>query len=80
MSQDITREEAAEILGIDPVLLERRVRAGRLTCRGIDGKITFDRAEVMALKEIEAKRHALMVEIHEALDDSGEMNSKGDRI
>ena len=52
-------EEAAEILGIDLVLLERRVRARRLSCREIKGKITFSLAEVLSLKEDEDRRNAL---------------------
>lgn len=49
--------------------MERRVRAGRLTPREIDGKTLFNRREVMALKEVEDKRHDLMIEIYVALDD-----------
>lgn len=63
--REITPEEAAEILGIDLVLLERRVRAGRLNRREINGKITFSIAEVVALKGDEDRRNALMAEIYE---------------
>lgn len=76
MSHDITREEAAQILDIDLVLLERRVRAGRLTPREIDSTVMFKRTEVVSLKEIEDKRQALMTEICEALDDSSKETGK----
>lgn len=72
----LTPDEAAQMLDIDLVLLERRVRAGRLTPREIDGTVMFMRTEVVSLKEIEDKRKALMTEIYETLDDSGEENSK----
>lgn len=57
--REITPEEAAEILGIDVDLLERRVRARRLLRREINGKITFSLAEVLSLKEDEDRRNAL---------------------
>ena len=64
----ITPEHAAEILGIDLVLLERRVRAGRLSRRELGGKITFSLADVLALKKDEDRRNALMVEIYDDMD------------
>ncbi|MGH0214391.1 helix-turn-helix domain-containing protein [Sinorhizobium meliloti] len=64
----ITPEQAAEILGIDHVLLERRIRAGRLSCHKIDGQIRISLADVLALKETEDKRNALMAEIYEDMD------------
>ncbi|WP_197730708.1 helix-turn-helix domain-containing protein [Rhizobium leguminosarum] len=64
----ITPEEAAEILGIDLVLLERRIRAGRLLCREIDGQIRIGLEDVLALKEAEEKRNALMAEIYEDME------------
>ena len=57
--REITPAEAAEILGIDLDLLERRVRARRLLHREINGKITFSLAEVLSLKEDEVRRNAL---------------------
>ncbi|WP_205913629.1 hypothetical protein [Rhizobium leguminosarum] len=68
--RDITPEQAAAILGIDLVLLDRRVRAGRLVRNEIDGKATFSFADVMARKKYEARQRALMIEINEALEDS----------
>ncbi|MGO8530153.1 hypothetical protein ACC756_07280 [Rhizobium ruizarguesonis] len=39
--REITPEQAAAILGIDLVLLERRVRAEKLVKHEVDGKVTF---------------------------------------
>ncbi|WP_429814343.1 hypothetical protein [Ensifer sp. B1-9] len=54
--REITPAEAAEILGIDLDLLERRVRARRLLRREINGKITFSLAEVLSLREDEDRK------------------------
>ncbi|UFX07676.1 hypothetical protein [Sinorhizobium meliloti] len=64
----ITPEEAAEILGIDLVLLERRIKAGRLFCREIDGEARIGLEDVLALKEAEDKQNALMAEIYEDME------------
>ncbi|WP_201273292.1 hypothetical protein [Sinorhizobium meliloti] len=64
----ITPEEAAEILGIDPVLLERRISAGRLLCREMDGQMRISLEDALALKEVEDRRNALMAEIYEDME------------
>lgn len=64
----ITPEEAAEILGIDLVLLERRIKGGRLFCREIDGEARIGLEDVLALKEAEDKQNALMAEIYEDME------------
>lgn len=61
----ISDGEAARILNTDLVLLERRIRAGKLT-RDEDG--SFGREEVEALAKVEAERDALLIEINEALE------------
>lgn len=61
----VSADEAAEILATDNVLLERRVRAGKLT-RHEDG--SFDHEEVLALAKVEAERDALLIEINKALE------------
>jgi hypothetical protein len=67
----ITPEQAAEILGIELELLERRIRAEVLPFREIDGKITFNLVGVLDLKQVEAARDKLMVEICEDMEGQG---------
>lgn len=68
--REITPEEAAEILGIEVVLLVRRIEAGALPCRKIDGQITFNLMDLLDLKRREDARNSLLAEINEAMEGS----------
>jgi hypothetical protein len=70
MSPEITPKQAAEILDIDLVLLERRVQAGVLKPRQKGNSNTFDLVEVLHLKEIENARDNLLMEINDTLEGS----------
>ncbi|MDH6235066.1 hypothetical protein M2281_005688 [Mesorhizobium soli] len=66
--REITPEEAADILGIDLVLLQRRIDAGVLPFRQDDVHIKLSQVHVLDLKKTEGARNALMVEIYEDMD------------
>lgn len=68
--REITPKQAAEILGIDLVLLVRRIEAGALPCRKIDGQITFNLMDLLDLKRREDARNSLLAEINEAMEGS----------
>lgn len=66
--REITPEEAAEILGTDLVLVERRIQAGALPFREIDGQIKINLMHVLDLKRVEDARNKLLLEASQIME------------
>jgi hypothetical protein len=70
VSPEITPKQAAKILDIDVVLLERRMRAGVIAFSQEGGQTSLKLADVLDLKRAEDARNSLMVEINQAMEGS----------
>ncbi|MBP1881820.1 hypothetical protein [Sinorhizobium mexicanum] len=70
INPELTPEQAAIILDIDLVLLERRIGAGVLPCRELGGQTTINLVDVLDLKRNEEARNNLLVEINRAMENS----------
>lgn len=65
---EITPEQAAEILGIDLVLLERRVKAGVLPFRQAENAIRFSLLHVLERKRIEDEQNKALHEASQIME------------
>lgn len=66
--REITPEQAAEILGTDLVLLERRTRAGVLPYRQTENGIAFNLLHVLELERKEDEQNKALLEASQIME------------